>query len=82
MQSGRRSLADKYEYVMFGKLYKYADDDSSGMHKVYPVGKLCIVNTLVLLKLGSDCNRSNIRNSRVNVLDGNSEKFMCHTEVC
>ncbi|KAJ7553792.1 hypothetical protein O6H91_06G113200 [Diphasiastrum complanatum] len=29
-QSGRKSLADKYEYVMYGKLYKYADDDDSG----------------------------------------------------
>eukprot|EP00270_Netrium_digitus_P001538 TRINITY_DN1170_c0_g1_i6.p2 TRINITY_DN1170_c0_g1~~TRINITY_DN1170_c0_g1_i6.p2 ORF type:complete len:148 (+),score=32.35 TRINITY_DN1170_c0_g1_i6:117-560(+) len=28
-QSGRRSLMDKFEYVMYGKLYKYSDDESS-----------------------------------------------------
>eukprot|EP00898_Chlorokybus_atmophyticus_P006923 jgi/Chlat1/7231/Chrsp57S06762 len=33
-QSGNPSLADKYEYVMYGKLYKYADDSSGGQPKV------------------------------------------------
>lgn len=33
-QSGRKTLADKYDYVMYGTLFKYADDHSSGSHKV------------------------------------------------
>ncbi|CAI7841377.1 unnamed protein product, partial [Closterium sp. NIES-54] len=28
-QSGRRSLMDRYEYVMYGKLYKYSDATGS-----------------------------------------------------
>ncbi|EFJ22680.1 hypothetical protein SELMODRAFT_105067 [Selaginella moellendorffii] len=33
-QSGKRSLADRYDYVMYGKLYKYSDDHSTGALKV------------------------------------------------
>lgn len=33
-QSGRKSLADKFEYVMYGKLYKYSDVDVNGISKV------------------------------------------------
>ena len=33
-QSRRKSLADKYEYVMYGKVYKYSDTESSGSPKV------------------------------------------------
>eukprot|EP00899_Mesostigma_viride_P015092 jgi/Mesvir1/23584/Mv18275-RA.1 len=33
-QSGNPSLADKYEYVMYGKLFKYQDDGTSGAPKV------------------------------------------------
>ncbi|XP_024402642.1 DNA-directed RNA polymerases II and V subunit 8A [Physcomitrium patens] len=33
-QSNRKSLADKYEYVMYGKVYKYADTESKGPPKV------------------------------------------------
>lgn len=32
-QSRRKSLADKYEYVMYGKVYKCADTDSKGPPK-------------------------------------------------
>jgi len=34
-QSGRRTLADKYEYVMNGKLYKISKDSSAANLKVY-----------------------------------------------
>ncbi|CAM6100659.1 unnamed protein product [Calypogeia fissa] len=33
-QSGRKSLADKYEYVMYGKLYKYSEVEQGGASKV------------------------------------------------
>ncbi|EFJ22805.1 hypothetical protein SELMODRAFT_104121 [Selaginella moellendorffii] len=33
-QSRKKSLADKYEYVMYGKLYKYDDDESGGAIKI------------------------------------------------
>ncbi|KAG0555882.1 hypothetical protein KC19_11G010400, partial [Ceratodon purpureus] len=33
-QSRRKSLADKYEYVMYGKVYKYTDLDTKGPAKV------------------------------------------------
>ncbi|KAI5073607.1 hypothetical protein GOP47_0011620 [Adiantum capillus-veneris] len=33
-QSGRKSLADKYEYVMYGKLYKFSDQESGGSVKI------------------------------------------------
>ncbi|KAL2607867.1 hypothetical protein R1flu_026440 [Riccia fluitans] len=33
-QSGRKSLADKFEYVMYGKLYKYSDVEVNGISKV------------------------------------------------
>mmetsp|Transcript_14130 Transcript_14130/g.46416 ORF Transcript_14130/g.46416 Transcript_14130/m.46416 type:complete len:145 (-) Transcript_14130:893-1327(-) len=33
-QSGTPSLADSYDYVMYGKLFKYADDNSSGSPRV------------------------------------------------
>ena len=33
-QSGKKTLADKYDYVMYGTLFKYADDHSGGSHKV------------------------------------------------
>ncbi|KAH7433218.1 hypothetical protein KP509_07G059800 [Ceratopteris richardii] len=33
-QSGRKSLADKYEYVMYGKLYKFSDKESGGNVKI------------------------------------------------
>ncbi|CAM6097305.1 unnamed protein product [Calypogeia fissa] len=33
-QSGRKSLADKYEYVMHGKLYKYSEVEQGGVSKV------------------------------------------------
>ncbi|XP_062179051.1 DNA-directed RNA polymerases II, IV and V subunit 8B-like isoform X3 [Phragmites australis] len=29
-QAGRKTLADKYDYVMHGKLYKISEDSSSG----------------------------------------------------
>lgn len=33
-QSGRKSLADKYEYVMYGKLYKFSDQELNGAVKI------------------------------------------------
>eukprot|EP00241_Pyramimonas_parkeae_P020253 CAMPEP_0114299246 /NCGR_PEP_ID=MMETSP0059-20121206/12866_1 /TAXON_ID=36894 /ORGANISM="Pyramimonas parkeae, Strain CCMP726" /LENGTH=149 /DNA_ID=CAMNT_0001421695 /DNA_START=45 /DNA_END=494 /DNA_ORIENTATION=+ len=33
-QSGAPSIADKYEYVMYGKLYKYNEDMSTGQLRV------------------------------------------------
>lgn len=33
-QSGRKSLADKFEYVMYGKLYKYNEVEQGGVSKV------------------------------------------------
>lgn len=33
-QSGRKSLMDKFEYVMYGKLYKYNDDEARGGQRV------------------------------------------------
>mmetsp|Transcript_26649 Transcript_26649/g.36785 ORF Transcript_26649/g.36785 Transcript_26649/m.36785 type:complete len:149 (-) Transcript_26649:96-542(-) len=33
-QSGQPNLADKYEYVMYGKLYKYREDTSSGQLRI------------------------------------------------
>eukprot|EP00246_Nothoceros_aenigmaticus_P010060 TRINITY_DN26364_c0_g1_i1.p1 TRINITY_DN26364_c0_g1~~TRINITY_DN26364_c0_g1_i1.p1 ORF type:complete len:158 (+),score=32.47 TRINITY_DN26364_c0_g1_i1:250-723(+) len=54
-QSGRKSLADKYEYVMYGKLYKYADDESTGMHKV----EVYVSFGGLLMKLKGDPNNLN-----------------------
>lgn len=34
-QGGRKSLADKYEYVMHGKLYKISDEGSGKHLKAY-----------------------------------------------
>jgi DNA-directed RNA polymerase I, II, and III subunit RPABC3 len=34
IQSGRKTLADKYEYVMYGKLYKISEDNSGANVKV------------------------------------------------
>jgi hypothetical protein len=35
-QAGRKTLADKFDYVMHGKLYKISEDSSSGQAtKVY-----------------------------------------------
>jgi hypothetical protein len=34
-QAGRKTLADNYEYVMQGKLYKISEDTSSQNAKVY-----------------------------------------------
>jgi len=34
VQSGRKTLADKYEYVMYGKLYKINEDKSGANLKV------------------------------------------------
>jgi DNA-directed RNA polymerase I, II, and III subunit RPABC3 len=34
-QSGRKSLADKFEYVMYGKLYKYAEADQGSKVEIY-----------------------------------------------
>jgi hypothetical protein len=33
-QSKQATLADKYEYVMYGKLYKYQEDTTSGQLRV------------------------------------------------
>jgi len=35
LQSSRKTLADKYEYVMYGKLYKINEDNSGANLKVY-----------------------------------------------
>jgi DNA-directed RNA polymerases I, II, and III subunit RPABC3 len=34
MQSGKPSLMDKYEYVMYGKIFKYKDKQQGGQQKV------------------------------------------------
>ncbi|MCO5580754.1 hypothetical protein L7F22_034624 [Adiantum nelumboides] len=34
LPSGRKSLADKYEYVMYGKLYKFSDQETGGSVKI------------------------------------------------
>lgn len=34
-QGGRKSLADKFEYVMHGKLYKISEEGSGANVKVY-----------------------------------------------
>lgn len=34
-QGGRKSLADKFEYVMHGKLYKISEEGSGPNVKVY-----------------------------------------------
>ena len=42
-QAGRKTLADKYDYVMHGKLYKISEDNSSkdkGPTKVYDFSEL------------------------------------------
>ena len=35
LQGARKSLADKFEYVMHGKLYKISEEGSDGKVKVY-----------------------------------------------
>ncbi|KAK1319050.1 hypothetical protein QJS10_CPB04g01781 [Acorus calamus] len=34
-QGGRKTLADKFEYVMHGKLYKIAEESNTGLVEVY-----------------------------------------------
>ena len=34
-QSGKESLADAYEYVMYGKVFKKEDTDEGGLAKIF-----------------------------------------------
>ncbi|KAK1294197.1 hypothetical protein QJS10_CPA16g00192 [Acorus calamus] len=34
-QGGRKTLADKFEYVMHGKLYKIAEESNTGLVEIY-----------------------------------------------
>ena len=41
LQAGRKTLADKYDYVMHGKLYKISEDHKAGqLPKVYDFSEL------------------------------------------
>eukprot|EP00244_Chara_vulgaris_P005759 TRINITY_DN22271_c0_g1_i1.p1 TRINITY_DN22271_c0_g1~~TRINITY_DN22271_c0_g1_i1.p1 ORF type:complete len:148 (-),score=46.68 TRINITY_DN22271_c0_g1_i1:275-718(-) len=51
-QSGRKTLADKYEYVMYGKLYKFTGDDDDDRNRV----EMYISFGGLLLKIGGDPN--------------------------
>jgi hypothetical protein len=41
LQAGRKTLADKYDYVMHGKLYKISEETKAGqLPKVYDFSQL------------------------------------------
>lgn len=47
-QGGRKSLADRYEYVMHGKLYKISEEGSGKSLKAYGPIKIHLYFTVVL----------------------------------